>query len=91
MFDVSPSYAIVSKNRTYALRKTHSGVSGQVVRQGRYVGPALDVILPKPALALPLEAQAALAVLEVPGLPEVCILVSSPLVCAHWSILVCSI
>jgi hypothetical protein len=66
MFNVRLSYAAVGQNRRYTLHRTYPGHVGSAVEQGRYLGPSLRLILDTTD-----EEQSKLAVLEVPGLPEV--------------------
>jgi hypothetical protein len=66
MFNVRLAFARVQPNRRYELFRGYPVAAEEPVRRGRYVGPALTVILLRAEDTLP-----ELAVLEVPGLPEV--------------------
>lgn len=64
MFNVRLSYATVFPTRRYTLQSAWRSPSVSV---GRYLGPSLDYILP----ATSKDEPPVLAVVEVPGLPEV--------------------
>src|SRR5579875_2936612 len=68
MFNVRLGFAKVLQNRRYELFRSFDagGAKEQPTRRGRYVGPALASILNRQQNQLP-----DLAVLDVPGLPEV--------------------
>lgn len=68
MFNVRISFARVSQNRRYELFRAYPDTPKDLIRSGRYVGPSLRLILPGLSS---LSDRQLLAVLDVPGLPEV--------------------
>lgn len=68
MFNVRLSYATVRPTRRYKLHSSFPGSDTSAIKSGRYLGPSLQLILPRSSLD---GGSSTLAVLEVPGLPEV--------------------